>query len=84
MPSREGEAGMAEFPIVGIGSSAGGLEALQKLFGAMPPDSGVAFIVAAHLDRAGKPFDRAAQPLHEDAGRADRAVLGRRAVWPLS
>jgi two-component system CheB/CheR fusion protein len=41
---------MAEFPIVGIGSSAGGLEALQKLFGAMPPDSGVAFIVAAHLD----------------------------------
>jgi two-component system CheB/CheR fusion protein len=36
--------------IVGIGSSAGGLEALQKLFGAMPPDSGLAFIVAAHLD----------------------------------
>jgi two-component system CheB/CheR fusion protein len=43
-------AGMAEFPIVGIGSSAGGLEALQKLLGAMPPDSGLAFIVAAHLD----------------------------------
>src|SRR5262245_66074799 len=41
---------MAEFPIVGIGSSAGGLEALQKLFGAMPPDSGLGFIVAAHLD----------------------------------
>jgi two-component system CheB/CheR fusion protein len=29
---------------------AGGLEALQKLFGAMPPDSGLAFVVAAHLD----------------------------------
>jgi two-component system CheB/CheR fusion protein len=41
---------MADFPIVGIGSSAGGLEALQKLFGAMPPDSGLAFVVAAHLD----------------------------------
>jgi two-component system CheB/CheR fusion protein len=41
---------MAEFPIVGIGSSAGGLEALQQLFRAMPPDSGLAFIVAAHLD----------------------------------
>ena len=41
---------MAEFPIVGIGSSAGGLEALQVLFGAMPPDSGLAFVVAAHLD----------------------------------
>jgi two-component system, chemotaxis family, CheB/CheR fusion protein len=41
---------MAEFAIVGIGSSAGGLEALQKLFNAMPSDSGLAFIVAAHLD----------------------------------
>ena len=41
---------MPEFPIVGIGSSAGGLEALQKLFGAMAPDAGLAFIVAAHLD----------------------------------
>jgi two-component system CheB/CheR fusion protein len=41
---------MANFPIVGIGSSAGGLEALQKLFSAMPPDSGLGFIIAAHLD----------------------------------
>ena len=37
---------MAEFPIVGIGSSAGGLEALQKLLGAMSPDGGLAFVVA--------------------------------------
>jgi two-component system, chemotaxis family, CheB/CheR fusion protein len=41
---------MAEFPIVGIGSSAGGLEALQALFRAMPADSGLAFVIAAHLD----------------------------------
>jgi two-component system CheB/CheR fusion protein len=41
---------MAEFSIVGIGSSAGGLEALQKLFTAMPADSGLAFVIAAHLD----------------------------------
>jgi two-component system, chemotaxis family, CheB/CheR fusion protein len=41
---------VGEFPIVGIGSSAGGLEALQKLFGAMPPDSGLGFVIAAHLD----------------------------------
>ncbi|HEU4906819.1 MAG TPA: CheR family methyltransferase, partial [Solirubrobacterales bacterium] len=41
---------MADFPIVGIGSSAGGLDALQKLFDAMPPDSGFAFVVVAHLD----------------------------------
>jgi two-component system, chemotaxis family, CheB/CheR fusion protein len=41
---------MADFPIVGIGSSAGGLEALEKLFDAMPPDPGAAFVVVAHLD----------------------------------
>jgi two-component system, chemotaxis family, CheB/CheR fusion protein len=41
---------MAQFPIGGIGSSAGGLEPLQQLFWAMPVDSGLAFIVAAHLD----------------------------------
>jgi two-component system CheB/CheR fusion protein len=41
---------MSEFPIVGIGSSAGGLEALQKLLRAMPSDSGMAVVVVAHLD----------------------------------
>ncbi|MBL8660763.1 MAG: PAS domain-containing protein [Rhodospirillales bacterium] len=41
---------MADHSIVGIGSSAGGLEAMQKLFTAMPDDSGLAFIVAAHLE----------------------------------
>jgi two-component system CheB/CheR fusion protein len=41
---------LADFPIVGIGSSAGGLEALEKLFEAMPPDTGAAFVVVAHLD----------------------------------
>jgi two-component system CheB/CheR fusion protein len=47
---RQMRAPVADFPVIGIGSSAGGLEALQKLFGAMAPDSGLAFIVAAHLD----------------------------------
>src|SRR6266487_3465882 len=37
-------------PIVGIGASAGGLEALQKFFAAMPADSGLAFVVITHLD----------------------------------
>ena len=35
--------------IVGIGASAGGLEALQQLFDALPPDTGMAFIVVQHL-----------------------------------
>ncbi len=38
------------FPIVGIGSSAGGLNSLEKFFKNMPGDSGMAFIIVAHLD----------------------------------
>jgi len=34
---------------VGIGASAGGLEALQDVFGNMPIDTGAAFIVVQHL-----------------------------------
>ena len=36
------------FPVVGIGASAGGLEALEELFRAMPPDTGMAFVVITH------------------------------------
>lgn len=35
--------------IVGIGASAGGLEAIQSFFQAMPLDSGMAFVVIQHL-----------------------------------
>ena len=38
------------FPLLGLGASAGGLEALQQFFAAMPPDSGMAFLVVVHLD----------------------------------
>ena len=38
------------FPIVGIGASAGGLDAFKKLFSAMPADSGMAFVLIPHLD----------------------------------
>jgi two-component system, chemotaxis family, CheB/CheR fusion protein len=38
------------FPVVGMGASAGGLEAFQKFFAAMPPDAGMAFVLAQHLD----------------------------------
>jgi hypothetical protein len=37
-------------PVVGIGASAGGIEALIRLFEAMPSDSGMAFLVVMHLD----------------------------------
>lgn len=35
--------------VVGIGASAGGLEALERFFRAMPVDSGMAFVVIQHL-----------------------------------
>jgi two-component system, chemotaxis family, CheB/CheR fusion protein len=38
------------FPIVGIGASAGGLEALTGLLKALSPDLGMAFIFVPHLD----------------------------------
>lgn len=38
------------FPIVGIGASAGGLEALELFFGNMPKGNGMAFVVIQHLD----------------------------------
>ena len=41
---------ISKFPIVGIGASAGGLEALEQFFANMPGNTGVAFVVIQHLD----------------------------------
>jgi len=38
------------FPIIGIGASAGGLEALEAFFTHVPPDCGMAFVIVQHLD----------------------------------
>src|SRR5512133_3848728 len=38
------------FPVVGIGASAGGLEALEQFFANMSVTSGMAFVVIQHLD----------------------------------
>jgi len=38
------------FPVVGIGASAGGLEAMEQLLQAMPEDPGVALVLVLHLD----------------------------------
>jgi two-component system CheB/CheR fusion protein len=38
------------FPVVGIGASAGGLEAFTKLLEHLPPDTGMAFVLVQHLD----------------------------------
>jgi len=41
--------GYRKVPLVGLGGSAGSIEALQAFFGAMPPRSGLAFVVVIHL-----------------------------------
>ena len=40
-----------DFPVVGIGSSAGGLEALQEFFANASENSGMAYIVVSHLSK---------------------------------
>ena len=39
-----------DFPVVGIGSSAGGLETLEIFFSNMPQNNGMAFVIVQHLD----------------------------------
>lgn len=43
------QSGSARVPVVGVGASAGGLEALERMFAAMPADVGAAYVVVQHL-----------------------------------
>src|SRR2546430_17179835 len=40
----------APFPIVGVGASAGGLEAFTQLLKALPSRTGMAYVLVQHLD----------------------------------
>jgi two-component system, chemotaxis family, CheB/CheR fusion protein len=57
------------FPVVGIGASAGGLEALETFFGACPTDLGMAYVVIQHLS-----------PDHQSLM---AEILGRRTSMPV-
>jgi two-component system CheB/CheR fusion protein len=50
VPVRGPPAGTDDFLIVGIGASAGGLNACRKLVEALPARNGMAFIFVQHLD----------------------------------
>ena len=39
-----------DFPVVGLGASAGGLDAFKKFFDALPASCGMAFVLIQHLD----------------------------------
>ena len=38
-----------QFPVVGIGASAGGIPAMEGLFKGLPGDNGMAFVIVTHL-----------------------------------
>ncbi len=65
-----GRLGTIDFSVVGLGASAGGLDAFRRFFDSVPADSGRAYILIQHLD-----------PTHESmmvellAGRTPMAVL---------
>jgi len=42
--------GLGRFHVVGIGASAGGLEAFKRLLAQLPVDSGMAYVLIQHLD----------------------------------
>src|SRR4051812_19676930 len=48
-PESVAERAPLSFPVVGIGASAGGLEALQDFFLNTPDDTGMAFVIVQHL-----------------------------------
>src|SRR6202046_1167737 len=43
-----------DVPVVGIGASAGGLEAFRELLEALPNDTGMAFVLVSHLSQTYK------------------------------
>jgi two-component system CheB/CheR fusion protein len=49
-PKEQQISNQINFPIVGIGASAGGLETLEQFFENVPENSGLAFVVIQHLD----------------------------------
>jgi two-component system, chemotaxis family, CheB/CheR fusion protein len=59
-PTRQPESAMPDgpparpeplpFPVVGVGASAGGMEAFARLLENLPPEPGLAVILVLHLD----------------------------------
>ncbi len=49
-PTKPGSTAESTIPVVAIGASAGGLDAMARLLDAMPSDTGMAFLLVQHLD----------------------------------
>jgi len=68
------------FPIVGIGASAGGLDALEHFLGHVPPGSGMAFVIVQHLDPTHEGI--MCELLQRATGMKVMQVRDRTKVWP--
>lgn len=51
-PNISNTSALNAFPVIGIGTSAGGIEALRQFLSEVPTNSGMAFVVVQHLDPA--------------------------------
>jgi two-component system, chemotaxis family, CheB/CheR fusion protein len=81
-PANAPRPGTGSFPIVGIGASAGGLEALEEFLRHVPARSGLAFVVVQHLD----PTQKGLLPelLQRATGMPVRQIKDRTRVQPDS
>src|SRR5580698_7029941 len=68
------------FPIIGIGTSAGGLEALEHFLSHVPKGSGQAFVIVQHLDPTRKGIMR--ELLQRNTGMKVVQVRDRTLVLP--
>jgi two-component system, chemotaxis family, CheB/CheR fusion protein len=66
----EGVQSSRRITVVGIGASAGGIEALREFFDAVPPDLGLAYVVIVHLS--------------PDHNSELAAIIGRRTRMPVA
>ncbi len=49
-PTKKQKGANGDFPIIGIGASAGGLQAFEEFFQHLPTPCGMAFVLVSHLD----------------------------------
>lgn len=49
-PTKPGSTAESAVPVVAIGASAGGLDAMARLLDGLPADTGMAFLLVQHLD----------------------------------
>src|SRR5512144_585147 len=68
-PGRRSGLATASFPVVGVGASAGGLDAFRQLLAHVPANAGLALVLVQHLD------PKRASTLSAALGRATRMAV---------